>query len=301
VLLYRVNRRPLPDPTLGGGEQPESVMNHILEVLHFGRPEYTGTGNHQREWILGNRNILRDLTAFTGQIGWQGNDEQQTSRYVPETREWRDELGTAERAARAPFAFDSRTRVLGILKHPSFSELTVASVFQKMLRAGEQDREWPSTEWSVEPVLDERDFLDWLQSVDSVTHINLVAEMPNPDGLEEFGPVWAELEARKARLIKTEMVAANIEVGLQGLDEDDRVRGNLAMGRQGFGHVQAWGLLNGRDKYFDQRAKVVRESTDELGPSWRAAAEMVLETTRRTAAEALRPRPNARARRRKEA
>lgn len=299
MLLYRVNRRPLP--TLGSGEQPESVMDHILQVLHFGQPTYTGQGDHQREWILGNRNILRDLTAFTGQIGWQGNDEQQTSRYVPETMEWRDELGTAERGARAPFAFDGRTRVLGILKHTSFSEKTLARVFQTLLREGEEQREWPSTEWSVEPVLDERDFLEWLHSVESVTDLTMVAEMPNPDGLEEFGPIWVELEARRARYYKTTMAAASLDVGLQGLEQDERVRGNLVMGRQGFGYVQAWGLRNGRYIYFDQREKVTRESTDELGPSWETTAEVVLETTRRTAPGALRPRPHDGAKHRREA
>jgi hypothetical protein len=288
VLLYRVNRRPLARPTLGGGEQPESVMDHILEVLHFGKRVITGRPGHQREWILGNRNILRDLSAFTGQIGWQRAGEEQTSRYVPETQEWQDELETTERGARAPFAFDSNTRIWGVLKHPSFGEKTVANVLQTMLREGEEEREWPSTEWSVEPLLDERDFISWLHSVESVTSITLVAEMPNPDGLEEFGPVWEELEARRARLITMKMVAANEEEGLQSLEEDERVRGNLKMGTQGFGHVEARGLRNGRAQLFDQRGKVVREVTDELGETWQAGAEAVLETTRRTGPNILR-------------
>ena len=290
VLLYRVNRRPLARPTLGGGQQPDSVMDHIIEVLHFGRHVVTGHADHQRDWILGNRNILPDLSALTGQVGWVQHDEQQTSIYVPETQEWRDEVEPTERTARAPFAFDGRTRVLGVLKHRSFSEATLPKVFQTLLREGEQEREWPSTEWSVEPILDERDFLTWLSSVESVTSITLVAKIPNPDGLEEFGPVWAEMEARRARLISMKMLALNEDEGLQGLEDDARVRGNLAMGRQGFGHVEAHGQRNGHETVFDQREKVAREVIDELEPTWDEAAQEVLETTRESGANALQRR-----------
>src|ERR1035438_9622396 len=290
VLLYRVNRRPLARPTLGGDQEPDSVMEHIIEVLHFGQHVITGPANHQRDWILGNRNILPDRSALTGQGGWQQNDEQQTSRYVPETQEWRDELEPTERAARAPFAFDARTRVLGVLKHSSFSEVTLPRVFQKLLREGEQEREWPSTELSVEPILDERGFLSWLSSVQSVTSITLVAEIPNPDGLEEFGPVWVEMQARRARLIRMKMLALNDAEGLKGLEHDARVQGNLAMVRQGFGHVEAHGIRNGHETGFDQREKVVREVIDELEPTWDGAAQSVLERTRETGINILRRR-----------
>jgi hypothetical protein len=265
-------------------------MDHIVEVLQFGKHIVTGKAGHQRDWILGNRNILPDLSALTGQIGWQQHDEQQTSRYVTETQMWQDEIEPMERAARAPFAFDPRTRVLGVLKHPSFSEVAVPNVFQTILRDGEKEREWPSTEWSIEPILDERDFLSWLHSVQAVTSITLVAKMPNPDGLEEFGPVWNEMAHRRARLITMQMLAANEDEGLQGLEQDTRVQGNLAMGRQGFGYVKALARRHGRETVFDQRKKVVREVTDELGTTWDEAAEEVLETTRKSGASVLQRR-----------
>jgi hypothetical protein len=133
--------------------------------------------------------------------------------------------------------------------------------------------------------------------VQSVTSITLVAEMPNPDGLEEFGPVWAELEARRARLISTRMVAANEDEGLQGLEVDERVQGNLAMGRQGFGYVEARGRRDGRERFYDQRGRVAREVTDEIGQTWEAAAQTVLETTRQTGPNILGPRTRPRRRR----
>ena len=294
VLLYRVNRRPLSHPTLGGDDPPESVMDHIVEVLRFGEKVPTGPAARQREWLLGNRHILRGESALTGQVGWERDVEEQTSRYDRETQEWRDEVGVAGQSARAPFAFDGNTRVLGVLKHASFRETTIAHVFQTLLREGENAMEWPTTEWSVEPILDERDFFAWLESVQSVTSITMVAKLPNPDGLEEFGPVWQEMQDRQARLISTKLVAADDEVGLQGLRQDARLQGNLAMGTQGFGHVLAKGRQNGHDKPFDQRDKVAREVVDELGQTWEEGSQVVLDTTRQSGPRILRWRDRGR-------
>lgn len=278
----------MSNPTLGGGQQPDSVMDHIIEILPFGKGVVTGRADRQREWILGNRHILTDESGFTGEIGWQRDDQQQASRYVPETQEWRDEVEPAGRSAHAPFAFDGSSRILGMLRHSTFSETTVANVFQTLLREGEQRREWPTTEWSVEPILDERDFLAWLRSVQSVTSINLVAKLPNPDGLEEFGPIWEDMQARSARLISTRMIAANDEVGLQGLEDDTRVRGNLAMGKQGFGYVEARGRRSGHETVYDQRERVAREVIDDLGQTWDQAEQAILGRVRRISANVLR-------------
>ena len=286
VLLYRVNRRPLPRPTLGG-RQPESVMDHIIEVLPFGLHVTTGT-SHKRDWILGNRVIASNESALSGQVGWeQRGEEESTGRYDPETREWLDVVEPQDRSARAPFVFDAQYRVLGVLKHRSFNESVIAKVFQALLREGENAREWPSTEWSVEPILDERDFLAWLHSVQSVVSVNIVAKMPNPDGLEEFGPIWEEMNQRRARLISTRILAANDEVGLEGLEDDERVMGGLAMGRNGFGHVEAQGYQNGHKTIYDQREKTRREVTDELGPTWTDAVNVMIGLVRRSATRAL--------------
>lgn len=289
VLLYRVNRRPLPQPTLLG-EQPASVMDHIAQLPLFGKHVVTGRGDRRRDWILGNRLIRSNETGLTGQIGWQQADEQQTSRYSPDTQEWQDEVEPTERATRAPFAFDARSRILGVLKHRSFGERVIAEVFQTLLRECENAREWPSTEWSVEAILDERDFLNWLATVQSVTSITLVAKLPNPDGLQEFGPVWEQMQAREARLISMQMICANDDTGLQGLLDDERVQGGLAMGQQGFGHVKADGLANGNKRVFDQREKVARRVLDEVGPTWPDATTAVLDATRESADDVLRRR-----------
>src|ERR1700728_4223784 len=169
VLLYRVNRRPMPQPTIGAPDHMPPLMDHLEQVLLFGQAVVIGRGARRREWILGNRSFLPDLTGLTGQVGWQMVGEQYRSRYLPDTQEWSDDVEAAELSAHAPFAFDGRTRLLGVLKHRSFGEKAVAQAFEDLLRVGETHLTWPSTEWSVEPILDERDFINWLRTVRSVT------------------------------------------------------------------------------------------------------------------------------------
>jgi hypothetical protein len=261
-------------------------MDHLVEVLPFGLHVTTGT-SHKRDWILGNRVIAGDGSALSGQLGWEQRGEESAGRYDSKTKEWLDVIEPQDRSARAPFVFDARSRILGVLKHRSFNEGVVSKVFQTLLREGEQARDWPSTEWSVEPILDERDFLSWLHSVQSVVSINIVAKMPNPDGLDEFGPIWQEMNDRRARLISTRILAANDEVGLQGLEDDKRVMGGLAMGSNGFGHVEAQGYQNGHKTIYDQRENTAREITEELGPTWSDAVTIMLELVRRSATRVL--------------
>jgi hypothetical protein len=292
VLLYRVNRRPMPQPTLGAPDVPPPLMDHLEQVLLFGLEVLIGKGRQRKEWILGNRYILPDLSGLTGQVGWQMVGEQQRSRYLTEKREWSDEFEATPLSAHAPFAFDSRTRILGVLKHHSFGEKAVAEAFENLLRKGENLLVSPSIEWSVEPILDERDFLRWLQTVSSVTILNLVAKLPNPDGLEQFGSVWAQMEQRRARLLQTRVVAANEEDGLENVLEDQRVREHLAMGGQGFGDVKAEGPSreNGSKRVFNLNEKVARRVIDEaeVGTTWQEATTAVLTTTRNSA-DVLRP------------
>ncbi len=280
VLLYRVNRRPWAAQTLAG-DQPPSVMDHLLEVLSFGQSVTAGRGRNVRDWILGNESTLEDGTVLSGQIGWHRQSERVTDQFDPATKTWKDSVESAAVTARAPFVFHSPSRILGVLKHPTFSETTVAQVFETLLRQGEERREWPSTEWSVEPILDETDFLNWLRTVDAVQNVNLVARLPNPDGLEEFGSVWDAMERHRARLLQQIMEAADPEVGLINIQEDQRVREHIAMSTNGFGYVTAKGVRDGRKVTYDQRNQVARESTEELGPSWVDTAQDVLDVIRR--------------------
>jgi hypothetical protein len=86
VLLYRINRRP-PSQLQLFTEQPESVLDHIAEVLLFGEPVITGRKN-QREWRLGNRRIDLDSQQFTGQVGWERSDQRAGDRYNESSQQW---------------------------------------------------------------------------------------------------------------------------------------------------------------------------------------------------------------------
>lgn len=266
VLLYRINRRPLAQLTLWS-EQPESVLDHVVEVLRFGDEVVTGR-RHQRTWRLGNRNIDDRRGVLTGQVGWQATGTEAADRYDDQRLEWVDVVGERGRTARAPFAFDADTRVLGVLRHPSFGETVLPKVFTTLLNRGESDRSARSTDWEVEPIGDPSSFREWLRSTDVVERVQLVAKLPNPEGLEDFGQVWQRMEAHKAKVIREIMEAANPTVGLVDLERDDVVAAYLAMGERAFGYVTATGVRDGRSTRFDQRAKVARRQTRQLPSSW---------------------------------
>jgi hypothetical protein len=258
----------MPQPDLFTGTQPGSVFDHFVEVLLFGEPVATTGGKHRREWRLGNRDIDEAGQQLRGHIGWQRAGQRTADHYNRQSRRWEDVVEDADVSARAPFLFDGSTRVLAVLKHPTFRERTIPDIFERILRSGENARQSPSTEWSVEPILDEMEFRQWLRSVDSVSSINLVAKLPNPDALPEFEEVWAYMESKRAKLLREWMEAANPEVGLLNLDEDQKIGQYLALGRDGFGYVKASGRREGRDVQYDQRDLSVRERAEQLPSSW---------------------------------
>jgi hypothetical protein len=278
VVLYRINRRPLPQGSMFATAAPTTFFDHLVEVLLFGEPFVTGRA-HKREWRLGNRDIMPDGSALTGQLGWTGEDTRPRDAYDNDRLEWEDEVGPDMRTARAPFAIDARSRVLGVLKHRSFSDTTVAAVFEGLLRRGEFETREPTTEWSVEPILDEQEFRAWLAAADAVLRLTMVAKLPNPDPLPEFEGLWSYLEERKARL-RREVLEARDDSGLANLQQDETVRQVVAMGTHGFGYVAADGLRNGRRTRYDQRESGARERTGALPATWPEAVMAIVNLLR---------------------
>jgi hypothetical protein len=92
-----------------------------------------------------------------------------------------DRQVASEISSVGPFAFVVDGRVLGVLRHSSFSEITIASVFKEFLNRGEQARPVPTTDWDVEPIGDEQQFYEWVDSTDRVDSVELVFKRPNPD------------------------------------------------------------------------------------------------------------------------
>lgn len=266
LLLYRVNRRPMSAPSLFA-IQPEDVLDHISEVLLFGEVVETGRSN-KREWILGNRDIDLSTRTLSGQIGYERPTERSADHYDEGTKEWRDVVDVVEQTARAPFVFHADSRILGVLQHPTFSERTIPNVFTALLNRGEDARESRSTEWDVEPILDEIEFLEWLRHAESVEQVSFVAKLPNPSGLPEFEPVWSRLHEREAKSIREIMEARDPDRGLQRIEEDELARAYIAMASQGFGYVKGRRKRDNRQETYDQRSQVKRHIFNELPKSW---------------------------------
>lgn len=265
IIFFRINRRPLENPSLNA-EQPGSVMDHLIEALIFGETVITGKGN-QREWILGNREILDREETLIGQIGWRREGSETQDEYDPESKQWLDVTRDKEASARTVFCFDAKSRILGVLKHSSFNEKIIPYVFEDILKKGENRRTWPSTEWAVEPILDPKKFSQWLREVDVVRKVELVAKLPNPDGLEAFGSLWRDMDEMEARKINYGLEAAG-EQGLLRLEQNERVKNHIAMSERAYGYVTAKGKKDGRKTTYDQRKNVERATVEEMPPLW---------------------------------
>jgi hypothetical protein len=284
LLFYRVNRRALRQVSLFA-EQPLDFFDHVTSVLPFGEAVDTGR-KYQRRWRLGNKEVDVARRLLTGQIGYERPDERPTDRYDEESKAWVDAIDVTESTARAPFVIDGVSRNLVILQHPTFLENTLAVVFTTLLNRGEQRREFPTTEWDVEPILNEREFLTWLRTADAVEEVRFNAKLPNPEGKSEFEPVWSRMQDRKAKAIREILEASDPDRGLVGIEEDTIARAYIAMASQGFGYVTGKRKYEGRDDSYDQRKQVMKRRVGPLTSTWSGVIlqiiEVVLDARRRS-------------------
>jgi len=256
ILLFKVNRRPRPQ-NLFGDKQPKDVLDHFAECLLFGVPVVTGR-KHHRTWLLGNQDLDVGKRTLTGQIGWERHDPTSVDSYDAEAKRWVDIVEPKGCSARSVFVFNAESRLLGIVRHPSFSDTVLPKVFSTLLNQGETAREAPTTDWDVEPILDKKGFREWLRMTHSVERVRFVAKLPNPGGLDEFDNVWRRLERLKAGRIDELIEARDPEVGLQDVASDPESAEYIAMASNAFGYITASGASEGRPKRYDQREKVKR-------------------------------------------
>lgn len=274
MLLFRVNRRPVPQNIF---RQPDDVLQHLGEVLKFGEPVVTGRKT-QRTWLLGNRAVDETARQLTGQIGWERIDSEAVDTYDSSGQKWTDRVGARGHAARSVFVFDAATRHLAVVRHPSFSDVVVPHVFRELLKRGEESRVERTTNWDVEPVLDEEEFRGWLKATSVVDRVHFVAKLPNPDGLDAFAGVWSRLEQLKASKIEETIKARDPEEGLGDIMSDAESREMIAMASNAFGYVTASGTTDGHPRQFDQRKKVKR-----IPIAFPATWEELVEAVRRIA------------------
>lgn len=271
VLLYRVNRRGL-EGNIFSELQPENVLDHITETLLFGERVETGR-RHKRTWRLGNREIDVEGGTLSGELGYSSEGQHAADQYDDETQSWVTGVEPMENTARAPFVFDVGSRVLAVLQAPGFTPQVVPDVLRIILNRGERARDVATTEWDVEPLLDETEFLQWIREADAVEKVIFVAKLPNPTGRPEFDPVWDRLEAREAKAIREEMEARNPDRGLQGIAEDEQARAYMAMAGDGYGYIRGTRRRNGKTQTYDQRNRIRKEKLVSLPATWSEARD----------------------------
>jgi len=268
IYLFRVNRRERsPQQQLLAREHP-SDFDHFVDVLDFGATVQSGRKN-KREWHLGNRSVDRERQLLTGRVGYVSSREQLTGRYRSDEQIWEDVLEERDSGTISPFAFDGVTRTLAVVRHPTFSGRTLAEVFTKFLNEGENRQLGPSTNWEVEPILDEQNFYSWLDRTPYVDEIRFVAKLPNPDGLDGLEYINQRMTRIEGGQISERLKARDREVGLRNIQEDDIARGYVDSASNGFGNVAAVGYDEaGKRDTYDQRNQVARASIDEMPGSW---------------------------------
>ncbi len=278
VLFYRINRRPIGgDPSLFHPDP--DLLSHLQRVLEPTEPASSGRRN-RREWRLGSLEFDTSAGTFTGRLGWARTGEALGVTWDAPSHAWLDRVVAKDDGAVAPVAFTLDGRVLGILKHPSFTTETVLDdVLTQILNKGEEVSGFPTTQWSVEPLGDERDFYSWLDSVDQLLVLRMIFERPNPDGEPEFDELSERLDRYHADQITEEIRARSDETGLQKTEvqNDPTTRGFLVAAlNHAFGRIWAKGKRNGRSVSYDQRKQVLRQSLDFVGSDWETATSNVL-------------------------
>ena len=181
-----------------------------------------------------------------------------------------------------PFGFDGESRLLTVLSDRVSPPSIVASVFERILR--ENERELPaevqSTDWSVEPILDAQQFLEWLHTLDSVISVSFTAKLPNPEPRDAFRDLAERMEARRATQYSETMRSAR-EEGLIGVDQDRDFRQAVAMGEQGFATLRGRGRRGTHDSRYSQTSRVAKQRVDDLPDDWPDGRELVKDRLKR--------------------
>lgn len=285
VLLYRVNRRPLLAGTLFAdaleAERPPDVLVHLQENILEHDPTTESGRRFKRTWQIGNVAVDLDARILTGRLGWRRSGEELATDWDAAAREWIDRVVPGDRSAVSPFAFVADGRYVGVLKHSSFTEQTIAQVLTALLNRAEKERAFPTTDWDVEPVGDASEFYDWLAATDRVTKLELVFKRPNPDAEPAFAELFARLDAMRADSIR-EIITTKAEDGLnkEAVRTEPVTQAFITAAMVAFGYLVGRGVNNGRKVTYDQRKQVARERILGVSPTWQGATQQVLTAVR---------------------
>lgn len=273
LFVFRVNRRPLSRPSLFTPEIPDDIWDHFLRMLAPGYEITTGRRN-QRVWRVGGVHREAEDRTVVGKLGWQPTGDEIVPEWSRESMDWLASTASPHGGRVVPFGFDAETRLLTVLRDPKSPPQTVATVFERILRDNEAESAEPSTEWSVEPVLDAADFLSWLADQDVVTKVSFTARLPNPEARDAFRNLAERMQARRATRY-SETLSSEQEAGLVGVEEDTDFRQAIAMGEQGFATLRGQGVANGSESTYSQTNRVAREHVDQLPDDWEGTWELI--------------------------
>ena len=241
LLVYRVNRRPRAQVSFFDSAPP-SFLDHVAEVLLFGAQIVTSRGRHERTWTLGNREIDAEARYLAGWIGYRTEGAEEQDDYDPDALAWRTLVVETQRRATAPFTIIAASQLLFVAKHPTYSEGSLAVVFESLLQQGENARSGANTDWAVEPLLDTEDFTHWLGDTAVLDKVTFHVRLPNPDAAEEFEQITAHLRAQKAGRLDHTLTPADPERGLdKDFEQEPLSRGLMAMCRRAYAQVSARG------------------------------------------------------------
>lgn len=265
VLVFRVNRRQMPKVSLFAPEPPP-VFEDFRRMLSPGWEVISGR-RHQRIWKVGGVSTNAELELLEGKLGWLPRGETVVPAWSDEDKDWTSSVADPAGGQVMPFVFDGESRILAVLHDPSSAPTTIAKAFQKILQENEDELPEPTTDWAVEPVLDEREFIEWLSGLEEVRWVSFTARLPNPEPMPDFQGLVDRLERRNAEKV-TETMQARKDDGLAGVQNDPDFREAIAMAGKGFATLRGRGQKDGRTSAFSQSDEVARERVDEVPPTW---------------------------------
>jgi hypothetical protein len=278
VAVFRVNRRPIRAPSLLTPDTPDDVYAHLVGVLAPGYKVVTGRA-YQRVWRVGGLQLFDDERQVAGKLGWEPLGEDIVPKWSDEEKDWLTTATSPHGGAILPFVFDGDSRLLAIVPDRLSQPTTIAGVFERILSDQEAQRDYPTTEWGVEPILDVRDFLEWLRSVDVLESVSFAARLPNPDPRDAFRDLAQRMEARRATK-HHERMQSDTDEGLVGIETDPDFRQAIAMGQQGFATLRGTGRQREMRVRYSQAQTVAHEHVEQFPPTWEGVFKLLRELAR---------------------
>ena len=160
--------------------------------------------------------------------------------------------------------------------HGRFIETTLATVFRSILNDGESQRSLgPSTNWDVEPILDDTEFFDWLRTIAVLSKIKFDVRLPNPDSEEAFEDIHQYLDEMRASQMLHTLTPVDPDVGLStDLTSNRFTAGLIEMAKRGFASITASALDSGaKIKRFIQNNRTMRKTRTLMSETYNEARD----------------------------